>query len=272
MLAAPGDFTLQAVFSQLVADYLFDFGNVGFPLLLFHTYLGGKVVIHLRFEIAERQVLKLALYPLDAETMGDRRIDIHGLAGNQPLLQVRLVLQGTHVVQPVGQLDEDDADIIGHGEEHLAEVFRLALLFGLEVNFTDLGDAVYQVGNLFAEHPGKLFQCGQGIFNGIVQQTGNHRRDIELQVGKNGRNLHRVHQIRLTGEPCLSLMHLGAVDIGLADKIQVCCLIIRGDLAEDVVKSDHGLKERRRLITVAPGNEQLLDRTTSRYDARNTRT
>ena len=30
-----------------------------------------------------------------------------------------------HVVEPVAELDEDDADVLGHGEEHLAQVLRL---------------------------------------------------------------------------------------------------------------------------------------------------
>ena len=38
------------------------------------------------------------------------------------------VLQSTHIVQTVRQLDQDDPDILCHGEEHLAEVLGL---FGL---------------------------------------------------------------------------------------------------------------------------------------------
>ena len=42
------------------------------------------------------------------------------------------VLQRAHVVQAVGELDQDDADVVDHGQEHLAEVLGLALLGGGE--------------------------------------------------------------------------------------------------------------------------------------------
>ena len=41
---------------------------------------------------------------------------------------VRQVTERPHVVETVRQLDEDDADVVHHREEHLAKVLSLALL------------------------------------------------------------------------------------------------------------------------------------------------
>jgi hypothetical protein len=42
------------------------------------------------------------------------------------------VLERPHVVQAVRELDQDHADVLGHGEDHLAEVLGLLFLRGLE--------------------------------------------------------------------------------------------------------------------------------------------
>ena len=43
--------------------------------------------------------------------------------------------EGAHVVQTVGKLDEDDPDVLGHGDEQFAEVLALPIPPGLELDF-----------------------------------------------------------------------------------------------------------------------------------------
>ena len=40
----------------------------------------------------------------------------------------RHVLEGAHVVQPVGELDQEHADVVRDGEEELAEILGLRRL------------------------------------------------------------------------------------------------------------------------------------------------
>ena len=61
------------------------------------------------------------------------------------------MFQGAHIVQAIGQFDQDDADVVDHGEHHLAQVFCLLLFAGGEVDLADLGDAFYDVRDLLAE-------------------------------------------------------------------------------------------------------------------------
>ena len=56
-----------------------------------------------------------------------------------------------HVVQPVGELDQDDPDVRGHRDHHLAVVLGLRLVAGLEGQPGQLGDAVDEAGDLLAE-------------------------------------------------------------------------------------------------------------------------
>ena len=88
----------------------------------------GQLAEPLRLEGLEREVLELPLDLPDAEALGERRVDLEGLARDPELLLRREGGEGAHVVQAVGELDEDDADVLGHRQEHLPDVLGLLLL------------------------------------------------------------------------------------------------------------------------------------------------
>src|SRR3712207_7181283 len=48
------------------------------------------------------------------------------------------VLERAHVVEPVGELDEDDAHVVDHRQKHLADVLGLLLLARLVAYLRDL--------------------------------------------------------------------------------------------------------------------------------------
>ena len=105
-----------------------------------------------RVELGERQILELVLHLLHADALGQRRVDVHRLAGDAPaLLVVVEELQRAHVVQPVGQLDQQHADVLGHRQHQLAEVLRLPRVLRLQLDAGELGDAVDQARHLGAE-------------------------------------------------------------------------------------------------------------------------
>ena len=56
-------------------------------------------------------------------------------------------------MQAVGHLDDDDADILRHGDENLAEIFRLLLLLRFEYDFIQLGDSADKLEHLVPEFP-----------------------------------------------------------------------------------------------------------------------
>ena len=76
----------------------------------------------------ERQVFELLLQLLHAEAVGQRRVDVEGLLGDPLLLLERHRGERAHVVQPVGELDDEDPQVLGHRHQHLAHRGGLLLL------------------------------------------------------------------------------------------------------------------------------------------------
>ena len=57
--------------------------------------------------------------------MRNRREDLHRFFRNTFALLGTQILKRAHVVQSIGKLDEHDAHVVNHRQQHLADVFRL---------------------------------------------------------------------------------------------------------------------------------------------------
>ena len=122
----------------------------------------------------EGQVLVLHPHVVHAQPEGDGGVQLQSLGGDATAFFSTHDMQGAHVVQSVCQFDEDDADVPGHGQHHLAQVFGLLLGLGLELDLGDLGHAIHQLGHFFAEFPGQLFLGNAGVLDHVVQH-GSHQ-------------------------------------------------------------------------------------------------
>jgi len=74
---------------------------------------------------AQRQVLEFPLELPDAEPVGERRKEVLHLAGG---LLAQVGVTGDEVAQrlrPLGELDQDDADVLDHRQQHLAQALGL---------------------------------------------------------------------------------------------------------------------------------------------------
>ena len=127
-------------------------------------------------------------------------------------------LQRAHVVQTVGQLDEDDADVVHHGQHHLAHVFGLRLFRRGEIDLADLGDALDDVRDLLAELGLDLVDGDRGVFDGIVQQAGDDGRGVQLHLRQDGGDLQRMHQVRLAGLARLAFVMFQGEFVGFLDE------------------------------------------------------
>ena len=104
-----------------------------------------------RVQRGEGEVLELPLDRVDAEAVRDRRVDLEGLLGLLDLLLLRHRVDRAHVVQAIGELDQDDPDVGGHRDHHLAVVLGLRLVARGEGDAGELGDAVDERSDLLAE-------------------------------------------------------------------------------------------------------------------------
>ncbi len=81
-------------------------------------------------------------------------------------------VQRAHVVQAVGQLDQDHAHVARHRQHHLAETFGIGFLAVAELDLVELGDAFDQFGHALAEGIGDE-RCAAGrVFQGVMQDGG----------------------------------------------------------------------------------------------------
>ena len=79
-----------------------------------------------------------------------------------------LALESAHVVEAVADFDEDDADVVAHGQEQFFEVFGLCRGPVAEDAARDFGESVYDLCNFWAEDIFDVFHGVIGVFNYVV--------------------------------------------------------------------------------------------------------
>ena len=99
---------------------------------------------------------------------GERGVDFERLVGGTAAGGGRLMGKRAHIVQPVGELDQQHPHIIGHRQEKLAEIFRLLGLFGDEFEPLQFGQAFDQQSDFVAKYAIDFRTGGVGVFDRVV--------------------------------------------------------------------------------------------------------
>ena len=168
-------------------------------------------------QIAEGEVFKLNPHGMNTEALGDGRVDIQGLARNAFALLAAHGIDRAHVVQAIGELDQDDAQILRHRQQQLAEAFCLTLGPAHALDLADLGNAVYQLGNVLAELLRDFIFGYTGIFDNVMQDRCDQCCCIHAHFGEDARDRQRVKNVGLAGFALLALVFPCAELIGAAD-------------------------------------------------------
>ncbi|MNX54858.1 hypothetical protein D3C86_856010 [compost metagenome] len=155
---------------------------------------------------------------MDAYGAAQRGIDFQGLAADALALLRLDVLEGAHVVQAVSQLDQQDPHVLRNRKDELAQVLGLARVLSLKLQSRQLGHALDQDSDLFAEHGGDVVARRRSVLDDIMQQGGDDGRRIQLVVGQNTRDLDRMREIGIARGPQLRAVHLHRIDIGLVEQ------------------------------------------------------
>ena len=185
---------------------------------------------------SEREVLELPLHVVDAQAVRQRGVDLERLLGLLDLLLLAEIAERVHVVQAVAQLDQDDADVRRHRDDHLAVVLGLLLLLGGEVHLGQLGDPVHEHGDLVAElglDPGE--GCA-GVFDDVVEERRGDGDRVELELGGVERRAHRVVDVGLAALAALPVVQGGGGHEGARDELAVRVRIVALDGREEVVE------------------------------------
>ena len=208
MLLAALDLGLDAVRLEMRLDAAADpLDEVAAAALVEPLEPLGDRFIGVGLELAKGEGLHLGHELVHADPLGERRVDVHRLAGDAAaLVRVLEVMERAHVVEPVGELDQQDADVVRHGEQELAQILGRALAFALRLDLGELGDAVDEAGDVLAEQFPDLGRRRQRVLDRVVEDRGDDRLVVEPQIGEDAGDLDRVAVIGIARgaglEPC----------------------------------------------------------------------
>ncbi len=205
--------------------------------LVHRAVQGGPLV---GVEETEGEVLELPLHLAHAEPVRERRVDLHRLGGDRPPLLVREMLERPHVVEPVRELDEDDPEVVGHREEHLAERLRLLGLARREGVAADLRDPVDEVRDVRPEQLPEPLLRHLGVLEDVVEKSRCDRDLVEPHLREDHRDVQRVDEVRLARGPELVPMGVRRDDVRPAEQLLVHLRVVALHFLEDVFEPRHG--------------------------------
>ena len=213
-------------------------GPLGRAAACFHAL--QKRLVARRIEMAERKLLELVLHLVHPEAVRDGRVDVDGLLRDLQSALFAKMTESAHVVKAIRQLDEDDAHVVHHRQQHLPEVLRLPLLARRKWNRAYLRDPFDDVGDLGTEESAHVLDGGQRVFDDVVQQARRDRHVVEMHLGDEVRNLQRMRDVLLSGPPDLARVLQGRELVGPMQQIRIRVRVVRADRAEQIVEAEHG--------------------------------
>jgi hypothetical protein len=157
-----------------------------------------------------------------------------------------------HVVQAIGELDEDHAHVPRHRQQHLAEVLGLRVLQRGELDAIDLRDAVDQVRHGLAEALGDLALGGRGVLDDVVQQRRHEGLRVEVPLREDLRDRERVGDVGLAALAVLAGVGRARDLVGLLDRVDVVAAQVPED-ARQLLGSRAGQRAGRGLEPARDG-------------------
>ena len=124
-------------------------------------------------------------------------------------------------MQAIGELDEDDPDVRGHRDHHLAVVLGLRLVAAREGDAGELGDAVDERGDLVAEALSHLVERCARVLDGVVQQCRAQRLGVQAHARADLGHADRVDDELLARLAALIGVVLAREEEGVLDALAV---------------------------------------------------
>ena len=115
-----------------------------------------------------------------------------------------MVFEGSHIVEAIGQLHQDDPDILHHGQNHFSEILCLVFFRGSKSNLADFGHPIDQLDDFIPKVLPDLLEGGECVLHTIVEKSGCHGGNIEFELSQDSGDLQRMNEVRLSGKADLS--------------------------------------------------------------------
>jgi hypothetical protein len=190
--------------------------------------------------VAEGERLQLIHEAVQPDPLGKRRIDVHRLACDPAALLVGLdVVQRPHIVQPVGELDQQHPDVVGHRQQELAQILGGAFVLGLRLDLRQLGHPIDEPRHAGPKQPLDLFRGGNRVLDRVVEDAGGDRLGVELQFGEDARDFDRMAKIGVAGRAELRPVRLHRKHIGAVEQVLVGVGVVREDAIDEFVLAQH---------------------------------
>ena len=167
-------------------------------------------------EIGERKIVQLAGQVLHAQAVGDGGVYFVRFQGDPLLFLGRQGGQGPHIMQAVGQLDEDHPQVLRQGEDHFAQILHPAFHAPI-FDPAQLGHPVDQEGDLLSERAFYLRERGARVFHHVMQKPRGYARVIQPPAAEYLRGGFDVQEIRVVVLALLSGVGLFGQPVGAGD-------------------------------------------------------
>jgi hypothetical protein len=116
---------------EYVFERCFVFGPAGVDL-------GGKTIVFVRVKFLKRKILQLAPDLTHTEPVCDRGVNVERFLRDSCSLFRLEELHRPHVVQTVGEFDQDNANVRYHRQHHFADILGLLRLISGEIDVSAL--------------------------------------------------------------------------------------------------------------------------------------
>ena len=134
--------------------------------------------------------------------------------GNPLLFVASHVAERPHIMKPVCQFYDDDADIFCHGQEHFTHAVELLVFFCTIIKPAQFRYAIDQKCDFLAELGFDIIQRQSRVFHYVMKKRSRNGRRIDFHFCQYLRHCQRVDNIRFTTDPVLIFMSLICNGIG----------------------------------------------------------
>ncbi len=224
---------------ELRGDRLLELADEPLGRAALRIDLGAQRFVGLRLEIAERQLLELVLHLAHPEAIGNRGVDVARLLRDLDAALLGQMVERAHVVEPIGELHEDDADVVDHREQHLADVLRLPLLARRERDGADFRHPFDHVGDLGPEELLDALDGRQRVFDDVVEQTGGDGHGVQLHIRQEVGDGERMDEVWFARMANLSSVLEGRKDIGPPEQLDVGVRAVGPDFFQQILEANH---------------------------------